>query len=160
MHDPYKLTPDELARALARVDVIRAWCDGIESAAIAALVAGQQIPGYRLGFNKPREKWADPEAVMVVLKDKKLDVDEFAPRELVTPPTLRKILKRLKLKVNALQQYVTRNDPKLVVTEVDNTYYDDVNAVDLAVHLARSQGGNAATAAPLPREKKARGAKR
>jgi len=154
MIDPHALTPEQLARALERVQIIRAWCDGVESAARTAIIEGQQIPGYRLGWNHPRKKWTDPTRILDMCKAiKGWHIDTFAPRQVVTPSQLLKLLKQSKISDKPFKKFITRNDRQLVVTEVDNTYYDDVNAVDLAAWQSQ-QGSAVAVTAKLPRKKK------
>lgn len=54
------MCPDELADAISKAKLLRAWCDEVTDPAIAALQNGTDVPGYTLG--KPRlgpRKWTE-----------------------------------------------------------------------------------------------------
>jgi hypothetical protein len=157
MIDPYALSPDEIAEALDRVRVIRAWCDGIEAAARAAMLAGQEVPGYRLGFNHPKPKWVDEVEVVEAMSDANVvDALEYMPPKVLPPGKMRELLKKFKAPkrlISRINSLVTRNVPELVVTEIDNTYYSEVNAVDLAAWQGK-QSGSVAVTKPRPRKSK------
>jgi hypothetical protein len=72
------------------------------------------------------------------------------------PGKMRELLKKFKAPkrlISRINSLVTRNVPELVVTEIDNTYYSEVNAVDLAAWQGK-QSGSVAVTKPRPRKSK------
>ena len=100
-----------LAGVLSHIDAVKQWCQRVEEDALATMLAGRKIPGWKLvsGREGPR-KWTDEEAADTLLKGMKLPVDQRYTKKLLTPAQAQKIFKtggiseRQWLKLEALTQ--------------------------------------------------------
>lgn len=102
---------ETIGNKLRKVPLIEAWCKAVRDQALVELLAGKEIPGYRLGVGRkgPR-KWADPKAAEQRLLE--LGVDDIYE---LKPPT----------KINVeedeiLQALITQSEGKPTIEEVRN----------------------------------------
>lgn len=126
-----------LAGVLSHVDAVKQWCQRVEEDALATMLAGRKIPGWKLvsGREGPR-KWTDEQAADTLLKGMKLPVDQRYTKKLLTPAQAQKIFKtggiseRQWLKLEAL---TTRSEAKPVIAPIDDKRpeYLKVTAADL-----------------------------
>lgn len=90
---PAALPAALLVRVLRAAPALRAWLDAAEAHAEAHAAAGKPLPGTKLvpGRNGARKWRAEAKARQTLAK--LLDEDAYAPRELVSPAGLEKVLK-------------------------------------------------------------------
>lgn len=88
--DPRILTPAEVSHLLRRAPEIEDFITALRVHAVAAINRGEEIPGWKLTATDGRTAWRDQaEAETELLL---LEVDPFAPRELISPAVARKAL--------------------------------------------------------------------
>lgn len=83
-----------LGELLSAVDLIEDWCRAIRARAEEELMAGREVPGYKLveGRKGPR-KWADEKAVEDALKAAGLQPEAICDFSLISPTTAEKRVK-------------------------------------------------------------------
>lgn len=91
--------PEQLADLLALADMVEDWAREVRDQARQSAERGMMIPGWVLepGRRGPR-KWAmDEDTVQKTFTGPEfgLDIDAVAPRRVLTPPQMEKILKRI-----------------------------------------------------------------
>lgn len=119
----------------AKVDMIRQWCENVESRVIATLheqsnsQAAIQALGHKLVQGKAGKRaWADPAAAEAMLKTMRLKVEEMYDLSLISPTTAEKLSKpgldgkpvigpRQWPKVQAL---IVRPEGKVTVAKIDD----------------------------------------
>ena len=79
--DPKKLKGAALARELERIPFLRAWASAVEAHAMAELLAGRNVPGYKLVKSRPgHRRWTDEAKGLARLGEWNVPLDEVAPR--------------------------------------------------------------------------------
>jgi Protein of unknown function (DUF2800) len=63
--------PDELVAKLAMVETVRDWANAIEKAALAAALAGVELPGFKLVHGRTNRAWADRDAAEQLARKKR-----------------------------------------------------------------------------------------
>lgn len=95
--DPRLLTVDKMAYALEWEDAINSWFEAIRQRAVEILGDGGEFPGWKLVDKKSNRQWVD-EAAVVVEFGAVLGEDEmYAPKKLLSPAKLEKIVGKGKL---------------------------------------------------------------
>lgn len=136
-----------LAACLGKVDLIEDWCKSVRAETERRLLAGEQVPGFKLVQGKKGNRaWSKPDDVEALLKAMRLKEAEMYDFKLISPTTAEKLHKagtigpRQWPKVQAL---ITQSEgkphvapesdsrPALVVTPVVDDF-TDVTAEDLA----------------------------
>lgn len=83
-----------LGNLLASCDLIESWCKAIRGKAEAELLAGREVPGFKLVEGKRgNRKWADDAQAEVELKKMRLKVEEMYDLKLISPTTAEKLHK-------------------------------------------------------------------
>lgn len=111
--------PERYADLMDLVDMVESFCDEVKERAHHAAEQGMDIPGWSLENKRPGPRRWDCEDrdVISFLEGEGFDMDEIAPRKVLTLPQAEKILKRADKTIP--DEYVTRPDPsgtKLVRT--------------------------------------------
>lgn len=105
---PDALPPALLVRVLRAAPGLRAWLKAAEAHAEACALAGKPLPGTKLvAGRKGARLWKDEGKVRKILA-KALDEDVFAPREIVSPAGLEKLLKEYPDDADRIWQRVER----------------------------------------------------
>lgn len=96
---PASLTPDQIARVLARADLIKTWLTAVKSDALARLKAGQEIPGFKPVRGRRGDREWNPtqigSLVSVLTQDLGLDqasiykIDLLSPAKILSLPDVR-----------------------------------------------------------------------
>lgn len=95
--EPSLLDTDDIAKLLPHLDLITGWVKAIEARAMAEVMGGNEIEGYKLVEGGSRRSWkdeAEAEAKLKAMRGVKLD--DFMPRKLCTAPQAEKILGKKK----------------------------------------------------------------
>lgn len=93
LSEPKRMTPDELAAALAKVDQVEDWCKSLRDFAHHEAEAGRVATGYKLVPTRPTRVWKDAETARAFLLDYGLDdKDIFAEPKIKTPAAMEKVL--------------------------------------------------------------------
>jgi hypothetical protein len=91
---PEDLTLDEITILLKSFPVIKAWIQTVEEYALEQAVKGIELPGFTLGLTRSTRVWIDEQQVITKLQDQ--DIDYIAPRTLLTPAQMEKLLGKKK----------------------------------------------------------------
>ncbi len=88
-------TEQWVSAALSKVDLIEDWCKAVRAEAERRLVAGDDVPGYKLVQGKKgARQWADEaQAEDVLRKQMRLPVEKAYNLKLITPPQAEKLHK-------------------------------------------------------------------
>lgn len=92
---PDQADPAILADALAQVGLIEDWCKAVRAEAERRLLAGEQVPGFKLVQGKRgARQWGDAEAAERLLRDTfRLKVEEAYDLKLISPTSAEKLHK-------------------------------------------------------------------
>lgn len=92
-HDelPYD-EPHWLAACLAKADLIEDWVKAVRAEVERRLLAGQEVPGYKLVQGKKgNRKWSDPKVVEELFKTMRLKVEQMYDFTLISPTSAEKL---------------------------------------------------------------------
>jgi len=92
MKDPDLMDNKDLAISMSVIDVIRAWCNDIESRTISEVQAGRDVGGWKMVAGRSIRKWKDAEQAESALRKTKLKVAEILPPKLISPAQAEKLL--------------------------------------------------------------------
>lgn len=86
-------TNEQVAEALPRLGMIESWIEAVRTLAHAELMAGRDVPGYKLvaGRAGPR-RWTDPKAAEEMLRAFRIPVDFMYDRTVISPTTAEKLV--------------------------------------------------------------------
>lgn len=83
-----------LGNLLGAVDLIENWCAAIRAQAKVELLAGRDVPGFKLVSGKRgARRWTDDEQVKAALKAMRLKVEQMFDLSLISPTTAEKLHK-------------------------------------------------------------------
>ncbi len=83
--NPNKLTNDEVATVLPLLDRVTAWVKAVEAHAQGLLMAGEDVPGYKLVEGRSLRKWIDEAQAEKALRGvSKLKVSDIFTKKLIT----------------------------------------------------------------------------
>jgi hypothetical protein len=86
------LTHDQIGELLMVLPAIKKWTDQVSSAAYAAAMCGEQIPGHKLIETLGNRRWADPEAAARALVRVVKTTGAYKQREIITITAAEKLL--------------------------------------------------------------------
>jgi hypothetical protein len=93
--DPERLTDAEFLEALDQVDFLQGWINSVQAHALRMVEQNPAaLPGWRLGWTKRTREWDDPIAVIEYCRERKLNIEDYSPRELLSPAQMEKMLRR------------------------------------------------------------------
>jgi hypothetical protein len=137
-----------IAASLTKVDMIEDWCKSIRAEAERRLLAGDNVPGYKLVQGKKgNRQWADAKVAEETLKAMRVKLEDMYDLKLISPTSADKLAKagtigpRQWPKVQALitqsegkPHVAPASDPRqaLVVTPVVDDFSDVSATEDLA----------------------------
>ena len=99
--EPKSMTSLELSTAMKMADLLKPWIADVFKLAQQELEGGADIPGYKLVAKRAARKWTDSEAVMTVLRKRKVKVADGYKKTLLSPAQIQKKLPDLYKKVLA-----------------------------------------------------------
>lgn len=86
------MTEAEIAVVCTVADEVRAWLKDVEAEALERIKRGEQVPGFKAVKGRGGNRtWTDEEKAAEALKRKKLKLDEYMPRKLVSPAQAEKL---------------------------------------------------------------------
>lgn len=105
-----------LAGALDLVGVLTDWAAKVQTAAVEKILAGEQIPGWKLVEGRSTRKWVDDESVKATLRKAGLRLSDITEQKLLGIPAIEKLIKRNKrLDHSIIDPYITRSQGKAVL---------------------------------------------
>lgn len=96
LKSPDDMSPEQLAQALKNIKILETWIEAVKAHAFNVLVAGGEIPGYKIGDGPKKRLWkfGTIEAAIDTLKSMGLSQDDlFPPSEIISLPKAEKLLK-------------------------------------------------------------------
>ena len=110
------LAHDTLATKLAAVDLIESWCKAVRAEAERRLLAGEDVPGFKLvEGRKGSRKWANEAEAEAALKSMRIKHDQMYDYSLISPTTAEKLAKADVLgerQWSRLQAFITQAEGK------------------------------------------------
>jgi hypothetical protein len=97
IEDPELIPAEQLDEVLAEAVILKNWITAIEARALSLAKEGHQFKLYELGWSNRKRIFQDPESAAAWCRKHKLLIDEYAPRNMLTPAKLEQVLKRRKL---------------------------------------------------------------
>jgi hypothetical protein len=89
------LSPERIGRLLQQADTLRSWLKALEAEALRLAREGTPIPGFKLANRRGHRAWINPEAALARLSETyAVDSDLLAPRALISPAQVEKVVKR------------------------------------------------------------------
>ena len=93
--DPELLSPQEFLQVLDSLKFLKDYIGSVEAHALKMVEQDpRSLPGWVLGWSKRMRLWDDETAVIEYCKSIGIKQDDYAPRELLSPAQLTKIVKR------------------------------------------------------------------
>jgi len=118
------LTPktlETIGKAMQAIDLIEAWCKAVRAQAEVELLAGREVPGYKLVRGKKGARsWGDEAAAEAAMKSMRLKQDEMYTFKLISPTTAEKLLKENPKRWNKLQTFITQSEGGLSVAPLSD----------------------------------------
>lgn len=140
------LSNAQLGDALKSVDLIESWCKAIRAKAESELLAGNNVPGFKLvEGRRGARKWANEAEAETTLKTMRLKLEEMYDLKLISPTEAEKLHKSGAIGPRQwpkLQQIIVQSEgkpsvapendkrPALVVAPVAS-HFEDLTAEDL-----------------------------
>lgn len=89
------LSPERIGRLLQQADIVRSWLKALEAEALRLAREGTEIPGFKLASRRGHRAWINPDAALARLSETyAIDPDLLAPRALISPAQVEKVVKR------------------------------------------------------------------
>lgn len=83
-----------LAACLAKVDLIEDWCKAVRAEAERRLLAGEEVPGYKLVQGKKgNRQWSDEKSAEQMLKTFRVKLEQMYDMKLISPTSAEKLAK-------------------------------------------------------------------
>lgn len=96
--------PQWLGKLMDRLDMIEDWCKAVRSETERRLLAGEQIPGYKIVEGKLGNRaWSDKAAAEEMLKSFRLKTEEMYDLTLISPTSAEKLTKGEKAAIGPRQ---------------------------------------------------------
>ena len=113
--------PLYLAQKMAAVDLIESWCKAIRAEVERQLLAGSEVPGYKLvQGRKGSRAWGDAVAAEELLKKMRLKKEEMYDFKLISPTTAEKVLKETPKRWNKVLPFITQSEGKPSVASISD----------------------------------------
>jgi hypothetical protein len=111
-----------LGNLLGAVDLIESWCKAIRGKAEAELLAGNEVPGYKLvEGRRGARRWVDEAEVEAAMRAMRLKLEEMYDFSLISPTTAEKLHKAGTIgprQWTKLQELISRSEGKPSVAPV------------------------------------------
>lgn len=133
--DVNALNPESLAKVVALAPSFSKFLEACRDRAYHLIENGTTVPGFKIVAGRNARSWKDPQRAKELL-GQKLKIDEYAPRELVSPAGAEKLLKKVETgtKYNNLlnaQIAVKTGNPTLVPESDDRPAIEfNISAAD------------------------------
>ena len=95
------LTLTELAAIQTVAGLVQGWLGAVHDRLFQALMDGEPVPGWKLVEGRSNRTWRDLEEALAYFSKSKMKADDYAPRALLSPAKIEKLLgpKQFKAKV-------------------------------------------------------------
>ena len=89
-----------LPEYLARAELAEEWAKGVRQLAQQRLEAGHKVEGWKIVAKQGRRHWIDHDAAKRWAQKKKIPIDVYMPRELLSPAQMEKAVKKFGLRID------------------------------------------------------------
>ena len=119
------IKPSLIASHLAAVDLIEDWCKAIRAEAERRLLAGSEVPGFKLVQGKRGNRaWSNATDVEALLKSMRVKIEDMYDFKLISPASAEKLAKAEvigKRQWPKLQELITQSEGKPHVAPVSDS---------------------------------------
>lgn len=113
---PGKHPNQDLANKMLKCNLIEGWIKAVRAEVEAELVAGREVPHFKLVQGKKgNRQWVSDEQALALLKKMRLKVDEIYDLSLKSPTAITKMLKDTPKRLERVEALITQADGKLSV---------------------------------------------
>ena len=113
------VTEAGLARDYAKLAMVKAWVQAVETQALAALKDGRELPGYKLVQGRAGNRvWSDPAEVEEAMKRMRLKKEVMYDMKLISPAKAQKALTERRWE--KLQPLISQAPPSLTIAKADD----------------------------------------
>ena len=113
---------DDLAKAMAKVDLIEGWCKAVRAEVERRLTSNEEVPGYKLVEGRLGiRRWTSDSAVEELFKSWRLKKEDIYDFSLISPTKAQKVLKDNPRRWEKLQELIDRNPGKPSVAPATDT---------------------------------------
>lgn len=118
--DPKGFDDDKLGYAMSKANLIEDWITGVRAEVERRLLAGAQVPGFKLVEGKLGNRaWVDKWAAAETLKSFRLKQDQMYKFTIISPTDAEKLLKKdSPIRWAKLQEHITRTPGKPSVAPI------------------------------------------
>lgn len=107
------VTREQLAEFMSAADIIDDWLRAIRGRVEAELLAGKEVPGYKLVEGKKGNRaWSSSAEAEDTMKSMRVKQDDMYKKTLITPTQAEKLVKGSVRKWNRLKKLITQADGK------------------------------------------------
>lgn len=114
--------PEDLAASYSRIELIELWIKAVRAKVEAELLAGNDVPGYKLvAGRRGNRKWGDEETVAATLQTAGVADDVIFTKSVNSPAAFEKLVKAKRLTKGAwekVEALVTQSDPRPVIAPI------------------------------------------
>ena len=107
---------DAISTAMDKVALVEQWCKGVRGEAERRLLAGIEVPGYKLITGRMgNRKWSDEAAVEEAFKSYRFKIEQMYDFKLISPTKAEKLLSDNPRRWAKLEKLITREEGKASV---------------------------------------------
>lgn len=115
----HSVDPDDLGAAMDKVDMVEQWCKGVRAETERRLLAGVEVPGYKLvEGRRGNRRWSDEALAEALFKSFRFRIEDMYDLKLINPTAAEKLLKDNPRRWAKLEKLITRADGKPSVAKV------------------------------------------
>lgn len=132
-----------IATLMPHLDLIEGWCKAVRARAESELLAGHDVPGYKLVQGKRgNRQWSDEDEAEQTLKGMRLKKEEMYTFKVISPTQAEKVLKQSPRRWNKVQNLISQSEgkpsvapesdkrPALVIQATADEFEDVTETVD------------------------------
>ena len=108
LSNPLLLDNEEVSRLLHQTQIFSDWIKALEGHALEEMLAGREIPGFKLVEGRSLRAWKDETTVIKELKNLKLKKADLFTEKFISPAQAEKVLKKKKINTNRLEPLITK----------------------------------------------------
>lgn len=90
--NPDTLPLSAIGTILDQADVVKNWISAIESRAVAEILAGNTVPGWKLVARRAMRKWSDEDGAAQALQSAGMADNDIFNKKIITPTQAEKLL--------------------------------------------------------------------
>jgi hypothetical protein len=116
---PATLTTEQLARTMSLLPILDDWSASVKDHIYKELLAGREVPGFKLVERRAERKWNDEGAVEDLLTSEGVPVEEYTDKKMKSPAQIEKAVGKKRFKAQ-FAQHVTKKSAGLKIVPVEH----------------------------------------